>query len=53
MTHIHDDMVYCDIQMPAFQGRELLQLVTELRESGSHPSLDTVFAHMQLEMKCR
>lgn len=46
-----DDTVYCDVQMPVAQGRQLLQLVTVLRESGAHPSLDTVFAHMQLELR--
>ena len=28
-----DDTVYCDVQMPLAQGRELLQLVSTLRES--------------------
>lgn len=28
-----DDTVYCDIQMPLAQGRELLDLVNALRES--------------------
>ena len=32
-----DDTVYCDIQMPLAQGRELLLLVTTLRESNAHP----------------
>ena len=41
-----DDMVRCDVQMPVAQSRELLQLVTMLRDSGAHPSLDKVFAHM-------
>jgi len=45
-----DDTVYCDVQMPVAQGRELLQLVNALRDSGGHPNLDTVFAHMQLEL---
>ena len=45
-----DETVYCDVQMQVAQGRELLQLVTALRDSGAHPSLDTVFAHMQLEL---
>jgi CheY-like chemotaxis protein len=45
-----DDTVYCDVQMPVKQGRELLQLVTALRDSRAHPNLDTVFAHMQLEL---
>lgn len=45
-----DDTVYCDIQMPVAQGRELLHLVTELRESKAHPGLDKVFEHMQQEL---
>jgi len=47
---VNDDTVYCDVQMPVAQGRELLQLVDDLRDSGGHPNLDTVFAHMQLEL---
>lgn len=47
---LDDDTVYCDVQMPVAQGRELLQLVNALRDSGGHPNLDTVFAHMQLEL---
>lgn len=31
-------------------GKELLQLVTALRESGSYPNLGTVFARMQFEL---
>lgn len=45
-----DDTVYCDIQMPVAQGRELLELVSILRESKAHPSLDRVFEHMQHEL---
>ena len=45
-----DDTVYCDVQMPVTQGRELLRLVNALRDLGAHPNLDTVFAHMQLEL---
>ncbi|WP_324743045.1 hypothetical protein [Pseudomonas veronii] len=45
-----DDPVYCDVQMPLAQGRELLQLVTTLRESKAHPKLDSVFEHMQDEL---
>lgn len=29
-----DDTVYCDVQMPVAQGRELLQVVSALRDSG-------------------
>ncbi|UVM49166.1 hypothetical protein LOY38_22785 [Pseudomonas sp. B21-015] len=45
-----DDTVYCDIQMPLAQGRELLELVNALRESKAHPRLDKVFEHMQDEL---
>lgn len=45
-----DDTVYCDIQMPVAQGRELLELVNALRESKTHPGLDRVFKHMQHEL---
>ena len=46
---VKDDTVYCDVQMPV-AGRELLRLVNALRDLGAHPNLDTVFAHMQLEL---
>lgn len=45
-----DDTVYCDIQMPVAQGRELLELVNALRESKAHPRLDRVFEHIQYEL---
>jgi hypothetical protein len=45
-----DDTVYCDIQMPLAQGRELLELVNTLRESKTHPRLEKVFEHMQDEL---
>ncbi|WP_262407258.1 hypothetical protein [Pseudomonas lactis] len=45
-----DDAVYCDVQMPLAQGRELLQLVSTLRESKAHPTLDRVFESMQYEL---
>jgi hypothetical protein len=45
-----DDTVYCDIQMPVAQGRELLELVNALRESKAHPRLDRVVEHMQYEL---
>lgn len=45
-----DDTVYCDIQMPLSQGRELLELVNALRQSKAHPSLDKVFERMQDEL---
>ncbi|WP_095054725.1 hypothetical protein [Pseudomonas sp. Irchel s3b2] len=47
---LDDDTVYCDVQMPVAQGRELLQLVNALRDSGAHPNLDTVFARIQFEL---
>lgn len=50
MERDSDDTVYCDIQMPVAQGRELLTLVNVLRESKAHPSLDRVFEHMQYEL---
>lgn len=50
MAEDDDDTVYCDIQMPVAQGRELLELVNALRESKAHPSLDKVFEHMQDEL---
>lgn len=46
-----DDTVYCNVQMSLASGKELLQLVTALRESESHPNLDTAFACMQFELK--
>ena len=45
-----EDTVYCDIQMPLAQGRELLQLVSTLRESNAYPTLDGVFERMQDEL---
>ncbi len=45
-----DGTVYCDIQMPVAEGRELLQLVNTLRDSKAYPSLDKVFEHMQYEL---
>lgn len=45
-----DDTVYCDVQMPLAQGRELLQLITALRESDAHPRLNRVFERMQYEL---
>lgn len=44
-----DDTVYCDIQMRVAQGRERLELVSALRESRAHPSLDKVIEHKQDE----
>jgi hypothetical protein len=50
MSQEDDDTVYCNVQMSLASGKELFQLVTALRESGSHPNLDTVFARMQFEL---
>lgn len=50
MVEDEDDTVYCDIQMPLAQGRELLDLVNALRDSNAHPNLDKVFEHMQDEL---
>lgn len=50
MEENDDETVYCDIQMPVAQGRELLQLVNTLRDSKAYPSLDKVFEHMQNEL---
>jgi CheY-like chemotaxis protein len=50
MEQDDDDTVYCDIQMPVDQGRELLEHVNKLRESKDYPSLDTVFEHRQHEL---
>jgi hypothetical protein len=36
--------------MHVAQGRELLEVVTALRESKAHPSLDRVFEHIQDEL---
>lgn len=51
MDNETDDTVYCDVQMPLATGIEFLRLVTALRESEAHPSLDTVFRHIQDELK--
>ena len=51
MAEEADDTVYCDVHMPLAIGLELLRLVTALRESEAHPNLDTVFRHMQDELK--
>lgn len=45
-----DGTVYCDVQMPSAQGKELPQLVTALRESNAHPALNRVFERMQYEL---
>lgn len=50
MAHEDEDTVYCNVQMSLASGKELLHLLTALRESGSHPNLDSVFARMQFEL---
>ncbi len=45
-----DGTVYCDVQMPSAQGKELLQLVTAMRESNAHQALNRVFESMQYEL---
>ena len=45
-----DDTVYCDVQMSLAQGCERLQLVSALRESKGHSTLDRVFERMQDEL---
>ena len=50
MAREEDDTVYCNVQMSLASGKELLQLVTALRESGSYPNLGTVFPRMQFEL---
>lgn len=45
-----DDTVYCDIQMPVAQGRELLALVPALRDSEAHPTLARLFERTQYEL---
>ena len=45
-----DDNVYCDVQMPLAQGKELLHLLSTLRESNPHPTLNRVFEQMQYEL---
>jgi hypothetical protein len=46
----NDDTVYCDVQMPLAQGKELLHLLSTLRESNTHPTLNRVFEQMQYEL---
>ncbi|KQM52173.1 hypothetical protein ASE80_26295 [Pseudomonas sp. Leaf15] len=45
-----DDIVYCDIQMPLVQGRELLQLANTLRNSKGYPNLEKVFENIPYEL---
>ena len=41
------------VQMPVAQGRELMQLVTALQESGAHPNLDTFSDIFSMNSACR
>lgn len=50
MSRDAKDTVYCNVQMPMAQGRELSRLVAELRASGEHLGLDAVFEEIQHEL---
>lgn len=50
MSRDTKDTVYCSIQMPMAQGQEFLQLISELRASGTHLALDSVFEEIQSEL---
>jgi hypothetical protein len=43
--------VYCDVQMSLAEGRYLLDLITHLRDSASHPAIDIVLKHITLELE--
>jgi hypothetical protein len=49
MAH-NDDTVFCNLQMSLPHSKELLLLMTQLRESGAHPNLEAVFAHIQYKL---
>ena len=51
MTRDAKDTVYCSIQMPIAQGRELLELFAKLRSSGAHASLDSVLKEAEGELE--
>lgn len=51
MSRDAKDTVYCSIQMPMAQGRELRELLAKLRTSGSHPSLESVFQEAESELE--
>lgn len=51
MARDDKDTVYCSIQMPIAQGRELMELFAKLRASSAHPSLDSVFKEAQGELE--
>lgn len=50
MSRDANDNVYCSIQMPMSQGRELLKLLGKLRASGAHPFLNSVFKEAEEEL---
>ncbi|WP_122285882.1 hypothetical protein [Pseudomonas syringae group genomosp. 3] len=50
MSRNTKDTVYCNIQMPMAQGQEFLRLISELRASGTHPALESVFKEIQSEL---
>ena len=51
MNRDAQDTVYCSIQMPITQGRELLELISKLRSSGAHASLDTILKEAEGELQ--
>lgn len=51
MSRDAKDTVYCSIQMPMAQGRELLDLIAKLRASGAHPSLESAFKETEGELE--
>lgn len=51
MTRDAKDTVYCSIQMPIGQGRELLELIAKLRASDDHQSLESVFKEAEGELE--
>lgn len=50
MSRDDKDTVYCNVQMPMTQGRQLLGLVADLRASGEHPGLESVLEEIQDEL---
>lgn len=50
MSRDTKDTVYCNIQMPMAQGQEFLKLISELRASGTRPTLESVFEEIQSEL---
>ncbi|WP_411566745.1 hypothetical protein ACLIN3_16345 [Pseudomonas orientalis] len=50
MSRDDKDTVYCNIQMPMAKERELCRLVAELRSSGNHSGLESVFKEIQDEL---